>query len=643
MRNKITCRKKRLGDAEKQKRFLSRFKKVSAAMLCLLTFFAAGCEKPQEAKKESRYAIYVKDGEMYFTGLDKIAPKEITSNAVLGLTSEEYEYHKLDSVLTKVSADGKKIIYPDDFVQRDYLEYTLYYREIGENGLSEPVEIDEDIVMYKTGDDFSELYFTEKDSDRLSHLTMADKKKESISKNVLDFEISNDGKRIVYQMENQRAYFKEVGKERKKLADDFIYVVYKTDDLSVFYYIVGDRLYKKESGKEKELILEGFEQILKVFPSGEIYYITEDTMEFNPSAYIEDDMVESDKTLEYVKVPEFPTPEHFKSNEEYEKAYAEYERLIKKERDFSMRTIRDELRHKVESKEKITVPNYTLHFFDGKESKIIGKNIMPWTVQYARDPLFEADKAVFAFGSFSEPEKDRIKLSDIKNDYYDLEGLINYIFAKQNKYYLVIGDTVSEPIKLKDELQMESLAPSFVFTPKVDKVFVTDETTEDGRKQNLYCLDIKGKEFGELKLYAQGINAYSHSILEDGSITYSKYTGEESTELYRNQEDLLENGYAIHYNYRNGNTDFLIIKNEDYDHGSQDILLYSNDKLYKVGENLGEYLLTKTGDLLYIKDYDKDSKKGDLYLFVKDGEDIKIDEGVFKIIAPNLTENDLAG
>ncbi len=612
-------------------------------MLCLLMVFAVGCEKPQEAKKAPRYAIYVKDGEMYFTGLDKIEPKEITSNAVLGLTSEEYEYHELDSVLTKVSADGKRIIYPDDFVKKDFLEYTIYYREIGEKGLGEPVEIGEDIFVYKAGDDFNDLYFIEQDSDRLSHLSMTDKKRENISKNVFDFMSSNDGKRIIYQMENQRAYFKEVGKDREKLADDFIYVAHKTDDLSSFYYIVGDRLFKKESGKEKELVLEGFEQILKIFPSGEIYYTSEDTMEFKPSEYIEDDMVESDKELEYVKAPEYPDREHFKSDAEYEKAYAEYERLSQKERAFSMRTIRDELRHKMESKEKITVPNYTLHYFDGKESKVIGENVMPWTVQYAHYPLFESDKASFAFGAFSKPSDNKIKLSDIKSDYYELEGLINYIFAKQTNHYLAIGDTISKPITLKDDLQMEAMSPSFVFTKKVDKVFFTDETTEDGRAQNLYSIDINGKEFGEPKLYAEGISAYSHSVLEDGSVTYAKYTGEETTDLYRNLEKLIENGYANHYNYRNGKIDFLIVKNEDYDHRKQDVFLYSDDKLYKVGENLGEYLMTQTGDVLYIKDYDKDSKKGDLYLFVKDGEDIKIDEGVFKIMNPNLTEDDLAG
>ncbi|MDO5095995.1 MAG: hypothetical protein Q4D65_05480 [Peptostreptococcaceae bacterium] len=629
---------------ENRRGLFSHFKKISAAMLCSLMIFAVGCEKSQEAKKEPRFAIYVKDGEMHFTELDKIEPKEITSNAVLGLTSEEYEYHPLDSVLTKVSADGKKIIYPDDFVKKDFLEYTLYYREIGEKGLSEPVEIGENLYSYKGGKDFNDIYFIEQDSDRLSHLTMADKKTENISKNVFEFMASDDGKRIIYQMENQRAYFKEVGKEREKLADDYIFVAYNTDDLSTFYYIVGDRLFKKEIGKEKELVLEGFEQILKVFPSGEIYYTTEETMEFNASDYIEDDMVESDKKLEYVKAPEFPNREHFKSDAEYEKAYEEYERLMKLERAFSMRTIRDELRHKVENKEKITVPNYTLHYFDGKESKLISKNIMKWSVRYAYYPLFEQDKTAFAFGSFSEPGENKIKLSDIVIDYYELEGLIDFIHAKATKHYIAIGDTVSNPIVLKDGLEMEELSPSFVFTKKTDKVFFTDETRDDGRVQNLYSIDINGKEIGEPKLYAEGISAYSHNILEDGSVTYSKYLSEKESVLYRNQEKLIEDGFAYHYNHRNGKIDFLVVKNVDYDTRIQDVFLYSEGKLHEVGEKLSEnILLTQSGDVLYLKDYDQDSQKGDLYLFVKDGEDIKIDEGVFKIMDPNLSENDLAG
>lgn len=623
---------------------------LSLAAIMFLTACSSGGSGEKKMNNTAPSVLYMKDGEMEYIKLDgDRKPMQITKK--LDMEDGSYAFPTLP-IITTISADGNKMVYVDD-VDPDQHEGKLYYREITKDGLSDAKKIDADIADAYVNENFTSMIYVTTNGG-LYYYDFAKGEKERLDKGVVGMVYpSEDGKRVVYERPEKGTYELEIGGEKKKIAD-VINMVYASADLSLIYYIDDGVLYKKSFGQEEEEIDEDVLYVPDVYDTGEMYYVKNTDTKIDWAKFIDDDMVESDKNMEYVEEPGYPSRDFFSSDAEYEKAYLQYQKQQEKYQKFSEMTIRSEMRHRLENDEMI-YQGYELHYYDGKQSKLVTDSLHGsyfWSSESEQGSIsrgfsYNEGKAVGGYLSYGDYEGKPIPLSEImeKNGafFFDLDSMLEVILKSYSGYYLVINGTPSQKLLDFKTDPFGEIRDLMKITPSGDRAYLATDIREKG-KTNIYKVDISNGKAGEATEFLEDVDIYATKILKDGSLIYTKTDSKDNMELILSDEVRLKEAYPPwKFNY-NPQKDLMIIRSyEGSEDGETALWVYDMKEAEKIVDKEGQSILLASGDIVYIKDFDHDKMKGDLYLYVKDGDDIKLAEGVSDIIDPRLSWEDFAG
>ncbi len=199
---------------------------------------------------EANYALYRKDGDLYFT--DSFAKGKSV------MISDEYAGR------AQVTEDGKTIF----FVNEDG---KLVYRTTGKSSKEAKTIASEVDDFYINADGSLVTYMK---SGALYQHNLKDSTK--ISDDVSQFVVSADGKKIIFMNKNNDLYLRNKGKkENTKITSEVTSVEGLSKDLKTVYYTKDNTtLYKKvESKKEATKISEDVAGVKKIYDNGSMYYV----------------------------------------------------------------------------------------------------------------------------------------------------------------------------------------------------------------------------------------------------------------------------------------------------------------------------------------------------------------------------------
>ncbi|MBQ6430700.1 MAG: zinc-ribbon domain-containing protein [Oscillospiraceae bacterium] len=237
---------------------------AAAVVVCLLLFGGSG------SKNKNSYALYAKDKEIYFSDL-KNDPWQLTTRLIdISGVSDSDLYNKGDdyAYAACMSDNGKYIFFVDKVTVSGS---SLYYKEVSDPE-GDAVKIDSDVYAYRV--DSAAKYVTYLKNDAIYQYDIgADSKEKLVSNAGRGFKVSKDDKRIAYLTSDGDFYLYEDG-EKNKIASD-VSIEYIDDDITVIYYSKDDALYKQDlkGDSEKEKILSDVYDVIKVYESGEFYFV----------------------------------------------------------------------------------------------------------------------------------------------------------------------------------------------------------------------------------------------------------------------------------------------------------------------------------------------------------------------------------
>ena len=339
----------------------------------------------------NNYALYIKDGEMYYSEMPKGKdPVEVTSKLVdSGSDSNYYLSYNAYSFgnAAYLTKDGKKLFYADKATigsSGSLTEFTLYYRDIT-NAKKEPVKITSGISSYSINEKGTLVTYI-KDGNLYQHNL---KEQTKIASDVTAYRTSKDGKTLLYieKEDGEEAgtlYKKSGSKEATKIAGDVTRITYVDEKLSTIMFRKDDSLYKKSGNKDAEKIASGIYSVYVTYEDGSLYYATTDEEEeLTYWDFITDDM-QDDDDYDYYR-------ENLKEN-----------------------TISNSM--------------VTLYYYNGKEAIEVAKNVLDVeTGSY--------DEPVLVYQALEGEDLPKVKLSKVVEDYNAYE-LISEALADVTEYFV---------------------------------------------------------------------------------------------------------------------------------------------------------------------------------------------------------------
>lgn len=572
-----------------------------AALVCIFVFFGGST-----GGTSKNYAMYVKDKELYYTDFSNKDPWQITSRLVKDDAYDNYEFSSGAYILgsaCRLSKDGSLLFFPDRISGSDS-GYSLYCRKIN-RPKEEAVKIDSDVVSYSVSDDASAVTYQKNDT-----LYQYDRKKEDkqkVASDILNYRVSADGRTILYMNTENALYSTVKGGEREKLGSDLSSLDYVSEDLSTVFYTKEGSLYQKEAGKDKEKISSDVYSVIKVYDSGEVYYVKAETGEIPLIDYVYDDKKEADAAMQELESPSWTDPDYDAKYDAYQKELEEY--YAKQNRDYAREYL---------AEEKIEQTAYTLCYYNGEEETVVSDNFT--NISY----VCAADKPVITYTAYDDQSEDiTVKLSEME-DPYSISGMIAEALNSAAERYVAVG-AVSAGLD-QDE------ARNFCLSADGETLYYLAEIPEDKNYGELYRVSVSSSgELGTPELYDSDVCTDNVYFISEDKLLYFKDYKEDKGELYINQEkiDYDVNAYTIHYNKDADRITYYIDWNSDKGYGT--LKTYTRKEAEKIADDVHAYSALPNGNVLYLYDYSQKHYRGDLYLWdKKDAE--KIDDSVVCIL-----------
>lgn len=572
-----------------------------AALVCIFVFFGGST-----GGTSKNYAMYVKDKELYYTDFSNKDPWQITSRLVKDDAYDNYELSSGAYILgsaCRLSKDGSLLFFPDRISGSDS-GYSLYCRKVN-RPKEEAVKIDSDVVSYSVSDDASAVTYQKNDT-----LYQYDRKKEDkqkVASDILNYRVSADGRTILYMNTENTLYSTVKGGEREKLDSDLSSLDYVSEDLSTVFYTKEGSLYQKEAGKDKEKISSDVYSVIKVYDSGEVYYVKAETGEIPLIDYVYDDKKEADAAMQEPESPSWTDPDYDAKYDAYQKELEEY--YAKQNRDYAREYL---------AEEKIEQTAYTLCYYNGEEETVVSDNFT--NISY----VCAADKPVITYTAYDDQSEDiTVKLSEME-DPYSISGMVAEALNSAAERYVAVG-AVSAGLD-QDE------ARNFCLSADGETLYYLAEIPEDKNYGELYRVSVSSSgELGTPELYDSDVCTDNVYFISEDKLLYFKDYKEDKGELYINQEkiDYDVNAYTIHYNKDADRITYYIDWNSDKGYGT--LKTYTRKEAEKIADDVHAYSALPNGNVLYLYDYSQKHYRGDLYLWdKKDAE--KIDDSVVCIL-----------
>lgn len=230
-------------------------------------------------KSNDNVVLYIKEQEIFVSDLKKGSKAWQLTSRLIGEESpissiyEDVEY--ASDVLrasTCVSEDGKYIFFPDKIGDADYDGSKLYYREV-DKPEGEAIKIDSEVQRYNVNTDATHVSYLKGEEENLYQYKIDEDSKYKIASGVKDYWVSDDGNKICYLNNDSSLYLKYTDKDTEKIAREVSSVEYLNDEITTIYYIKNDSLYKQVEGEDRIKIAPDVHSVLKIYDSGEIYYL----------------------------------------------------------------------------------------------------------------------------------------------------------------------------------------------------------------------------------------------------------------------------------------------------------------------------------------------------------------------------------
>lgn len=197
------------------------------------------------------------------------------------------------------------------------------------------------------------------------------------------------------------------------------------------------------------------------------------------------------------------------------------------------------------------------------------------------------------------------------------------ITNKANTLYIAIGDKISETPARRPQI--------FYIDGDGRTVYYIDNIQSDTERGDLHKVTVSGTKIKKDELYDTDV---SHGLfIAEGVFRYFKdYSSETASgELYfeKNKVDSNVRGSSVIYNEK---THSLIYCTDwSKDTVSATLKIYDGKKSTKVADDVYDYEVLGSGNVIYLQGYDRKNHLGELYLY-NGGRSIKLDSDVTAII-----------
>ena len=638
---------------------------IAAIAVAIILFTGGG------AKGKLNYALYLKDNEIFFSDLKKDSkPWQVTSrfldtDEVSNSTLSQIGYYM--GMLTYMSPDGKYLFFPDK-ITNDINGFNLYFKKVSDPE-ADAQKIDSEVTSYFVNEATTVITYMKGEEGNLYQYNIKEDAKNKIASEVRNFKVSDDGSKICYVNAEGSLYISNAAGEKEKLASEISYMEYLSEDFKTVYYVKEDALYKQVVGGDKEKLATEVYQVLKIYDSGEVYFLTSRANEGSLMQYVDDDMKESDAAMkepvepaypayptypEYPDAPSYPSWWDFETDEAYQAAvnqyyvdYATYEaecdrlydeyqaacdawqdecdrlydEYVAAREAYWEKEDRDELRAELEE-ETLDQSSYLLYYFNGTEKTLLTESYVGG--YYASDSLVGQDAPVISYEAFKQSAIDKIKLSQIEYAYEVEELVEEALFSTQERY--IAAKAAATLIEVEKEGRYFDLNAAGTV------LYYIDNIPDEKNYGDLYCITIENGVVGKAEVYDTDVCAQYGEFLGDGKYAYYKDCKDSKGELYINKEkiDFDVYVYSIQINSDNGQFAYLTDWNEEKQYGT--LKVYQEGKATKVSDDVKSFSFTPDGRITYLYDYSMNYYKGELHEW-KTGETRKIDDGVIAVLA----------
>ena len=587
--------------------------------------------------KSKNYALYLKDGEIFYNDFSEKGPQQITTRLYSGENDADFQ-QKLKETLKYLvySPNGNLIIYPDKNGSED--DYgNLYYRYMGKPE-SSPVKIGSGVSEYTVSSNGKIVtYFT---SNGLYQYNIETESKEKIKGNVMYFSVSDDGKRLYLLSQTELCLRTEDGKE-ERIDDDVARIFSVSDDFSTIYYEkriskepASYTLYQYKDGGEKKRIASGESVDIpfdsktherSIYETGELYYIKSNTETVPLMSIVEEDLKAEDEALAATERPVIPLRENYANWEDYElacdkylEAYEPFEELDRRNRY-----------REYYAEQKVDVKHRELFYFDGNESISLGEFSVNGILVLNMDIMgFAPDNPVVVYRKaahtpieFSElyeygtagaeegPVAESALHSGTGNLCIAVKGEVTDLNHNAGEMYVGINPSGSQV--------------SFIEAEKGDEI------------GDLYQIKIENGVPQQAEFYdSEVLLDWGTFLLDADSILYSKKDGEDTAILYMNGTQIADDvDKSIGYNpYREYYSEFgkvLFLTDYDWRSDRGTLNLYENGKAVKIADDVYDYSIDfdASGEITFFTEWDSENAIGTLNLY-RNGETQKIADDV---------------
>ena len=552
----------------------------------------------------NNFVLYLKDGELMYTGLSNIKPFEVTDDSTTNYAAS----------YTMLSKDGKKIFYLDDVGENGG---KLYYREVN-RPKKDAEKIDSDVMQFMINEKGNRVTYY-KDGKIYQH-NLRDREKLANDVKSGNWSASKDGKNIIWMDNDGKAYFLKVGKDKEKIDSNITSILKASEDCKTVWYMKDDNLYVKESKKDKEKIASNVDSVVYIYDSGDLYFRKKETDTISLKDYVIDDKKDSDAQM---IEPEYPSLSDFLDiYETYDEAYDAYDKARDEYYDardeWWEKEDRDGLREDLEN-ETIEVEQYDLYYYNGKKVKTIAKNIDRYSMDYA------ADQAVLAYSVFEKEEVEKVKLSEI--DYmYQLRDKVESALEIVGDTYVAIKDKTSK-LGVDD---IESLSIS----ADGKMIYAVCDVDEDTSEGELYKIAVSGKKLKKAEKIANDAYSYGIVFVDDNKVAYFKDVDENRDygDLYIDKTEVDSEVAIYSVQYYEDLKGILYKTDVDEDNDTYTLKQYKGNKDIEIADDIYSHSVTPSGQIVYLTDYDTEKGEGDLYLYKK-SKPKQIDDEVSRIIS----------
>lgn len=610
---------------------------VVAVLILVISLFSGG-----GGKAENNYALYLKDSEIFFTALKKDSEAwQLTSRLVdtddIGdedLANAGYQL----GLYTYMSEDGKYIFFPDK-VGDDDDGFNLYYKEVAKPE-AEAVKIDSGIQSYTVNSSATLVTYLKGEEGNLYQYKIGEDSKDKIASEVRGFEVSDDGKKIGYINSENSIYLKYADQEKEKIASDVSTLEHVTEDFTTVYYIKDGSLYKQVEGEDKVKIASDVYDVLKIYDSGEIYYLTSESEEISLMDYVTDDMKDADASLTeptyptYPNAPSRPSWWDYDTDAEYDAAYEAYEEAYEEwaaecdrleteyyaARDaYWAKESRDELRADLEE-ETLEQSSYSLCFYNGTEEVVITDAFVGG---YYSNYTYAYDAPVISYEAYNQSSLEKVKLSEIES-IYDIENMVEAALFSSSERYIAVKGTATV-------VEQEKEATNFNINSSGTIVYYIDDIPNEKNYGELYRISISDGVVGKAEVYDSDVYTGYCYFVSDSEFEYFKDYKDGKGELYinKNRIDYDVRVYSVNVYTDLDKVFYFTDWNDEKEYGT--LKVYNGEEAVKIADDVHNFSVTPDGRVLYLYDYSLNYYKGELHEW-SNGETRKIDDDVVCVL-----------